>query len=447
MSSKPCLCLIEDDEIMGESLSERFELEGFSFDWHRSCADAAPGLRAGVYAAVLSDIRLPDRGGDAFYLELKAEGLVLPPWLFITGYGAIDRAVELLKAGANDYITKPFDLDALVDKLADWLSLPLADGSGGRLGVSAAMRHIEALLPRIAHQARTVLVSGESGVGKEVVARELHRLADAEGRTPFVAVNCGAIAESLLEAELFGHEKGAFTGALRVRPGVFEQADGGTLFLDEIGDMPLAMQVKLLRVIQERSVVRVGGERNIPVDLRLICATHRDLRELVEEGRFREDLFYRIHVIHLKIPPLRERRDDIVWLARRMLDAWCQEHPQTRKRLSPPVEQALLMHQWPGNVRELKHAIERACILSEGMELALDALFDTPLPGELLVGGSEGLAGYLQSCERAYVIKVLETNDWQMTRSAAALGISRKNLWERMKRLGVSAETDGRVID
>ncbi len=440
MSIKPRLCLIEDDEIMGESLSERFELEGFAFDWHRCCADAVPGLRAGAYAAVLSDIRLPDMGGDELYLSLQREGLSLPPWLFVTGYGAIDRAVELLKAGATDYMTKPFDLDALVDKLADWLVAPPGDGGAARLGVSAAMRHIETLLPRIASQARTVLVSGESGVGKEVVARELHRLADAGGKAPFIAVNCGAIAEPLLEAELFGHEKGAFTGAHRARQGVFEQADGGTLFLDEIGDMPLAMQVKLLRVIQERSIVRVGGERLIPVDLRLVCATHRELRELVQEGRFREDLYYRIHVIHLKIPPLRERRDDIVWLARRLLDAWCRDHPQARKRLSPPVEQALLMHQWPGNVRELKHAIERACILSEGTELALDALFDTPLPGELLQGDAgDGLAAYLQSCERAYVIKVLEAHDWQMTRSAAALGISRKNLWERMKRLGVSA--------
>jgi len=443
MSADLRLCLIEDDEIMGESLCDRFELEGFSFDWHRLGRDAEPGLRAGLYAAVVSDIRLPDMGGDELYLALKASDVRLPPWLFITGYGAIDRAVELLKAGATDYITKPFDLDALVEKLAELLATPAQTADAGRLGVSAAMRHIETLLPRLARQAHTVLISGESGVGKEVVARELHRLASAGSECPFIAVNCGAISEGLLEAELFGHEKGAFTGAMRARPGVFEQADGGTLFLDEVGDMPLSMQVKLLRAIQERRIVRVGGEVSIPVSLRLICATHRDLREMVEEGRFREDLYYRIHVIHLKIPPLRERRDDIVWLAHQFLSAYCANPPYEQKRLSPPVEQALLMHQWPGNIRELKHAIERACILSPERELMLEALFETPLPNALRDGDvAEGLAAYLQSCERAYIVKALETNEGQIARTAAHLGISRKNLWERMKRLDLPARQD-----
>ncbi len=443
MSAKPRLCLIEDDEIMGESLCDRFELEGFDFDWYRSGNDAGLAVSSGRYAAVVSDIRLPDIGGDELYFSLKSCGVRLPPWLFITGYGAIDRAVELLKAGASDYITKPFDLDALVEKLAGLLAEPPAEPVSCRLGVSGAMRHMETLLPRLAQQARTVLISGESGVGKEVVARELHRLASGTADSPFIAVNCGAISENLLEAELFGHEKGAFTGAVRARPGVFEQADGGTLFLDEVGDMPLAMQVKLLRAIQDRRIVRVGGERAVPVDLRLICATHRDLREMVEEGSFRDDLFYRIHVIHLRIPPLRERREDIVWLARRLLATYCADHPGEHKRLTASVEQALLMHQWPGNIRELKHAIERACILSPGEDLMLEALFETPLPSELRDGDpTEGLVGYLQSCERAYIAKVLEANDGQIARTAAHLGISRKNLWERMKRLGLSVRSD-----
>ena len=450
MSDKPrLLCLIEDDEIMGESLCDRFELEGIAFDWHRTGNAARIAVSSGRYAAVVSDIRLPDIGGDELYLSLKSCGVRLPPWLFITGYGSIDRAVGMLKAGATDYITKPFDLDALVDKLAELLAAPEPSVSTMRLGVSPAMRHIETLLPRLASQARTVLISGESGVGKEVVARELHRLASAGTESPFVAVNCGAISENLLEAELFGHEKGAFTGAVRSRSGVFEQASGGTLFLDEVGDMPLAMQVKLLRAIQERSVVRVGGERAVPVDLRLICATHRDLREMVEEGSFRDDLYYRIHVIHLKIPPLRERREDIVWLARKLLAAYCRDHPGEEKRLSSAVEQALTMHQWPGNIRELKHAIERACILSPGEHLMLEALFDTPLPSDLRDGdATEGLAGYLQACERAYIVKALEANGGQIARTAAHLGISRKNLWERMKRLDLSARPgDERVED
>jgi DNA-binding NtrC family response regulator len=438
MNEPPRLCLIEDDAIMGESLCDRFELEGIAFDWHRCGRDAEAALARRSYAVVVSDIRLPDIGGDELYLSLKERGSRLPPWLFITGHGAIDRAVELLKAGATDYITKPFDLDALVERLSDLLPKSASGTTVQRLGVSPAMRHIESLLPRLANQANTVLISGESGVGKEVVARELHRLASKGSEQPFIAVNCGAISDSLLEAELFGHEKGAFTGAVRARPGVFEQADGGTLFLDEVGDMPLAMQVKLLRAIQERRIVRVGGERSIAVSLRLVCATHRDLREMVEEGSFREDLFYRIHVIHLKIPPLRERPEDIAWLAHQLLASYCREHPGEIKRLSPAVEQALTMHQWPGNIRELKHAIERACILSPGTELMLDALFETPLPQGLGDAATpEGLTGYLRSCERAYIVNVLDANDGQIARTAAALGISRKNLWERMRRLGI----------
>ena len=220
------------------------------------------------------------------------------------------------------------------------------------------------MLPRLAQHAATILISGESGVGKEKVALELHR-ADAGGAgRPFVAVNCGAVTESLLEAELFGHEKGAFTGAARARKGYFEQANGGTLFLDEIGEMPLAMQVKLLRAIQERSITRVGGEAPIPVSLRLICATHRDLKQMVEQGTFREDLLYRINVIQLKVPPLRERKDDILWLVRLFLDQYAAQHQTTRKSLHASAELAVLEYPWPGNVRELKHAIERAYILS-----------------------------------------------------------------------------------
>lgn len=434
------ICLIEDDAIMGESLCDRFELEGLVFDWWRTGTEARQALTTRPYAVVISDIRLPDMGGDELYMELLGQygPGVLPSWLFITGYGAVDRAVDLLKAGATDYITKPFDLDALVDKLTQLLT-PLQRSQEGvtRLGVSAAMRRIEALLPRLASQANTILITGESGVGKEVVAREIHHLAHPDGQAPFVAVNCGALSEGLLEAELFGHEKGAFTGALRARAGVFEQANGGTLFLDEVGDMPLAMQVKLLRAIQDRKVVRVGGEQAIPVNLRLICATHRDLREMVDEGSFREDLFYRIHVIQLRIPPLRERREDIIWLAQAMLQEHCKDHPGEVRRFSPQVEQALLRHPWPGNIRELKHALERACILSSGNALMLDTLFESSLPEASVAEQEENLAAYLRQCEQGYIRDALERHEGRIAETANSLGISRKNLWERMKRLGI----------
>jgi DNA-binding NtrC family response regulator len=436
------LCLVEDDEIMGESLCDRFQLEGFAPDWHRSAESARRALGSQSYAVVISDIRLPDLGGDELFIRLRRELSALPPFIFITGFGSIDRAVQLLKLGAADYITKPFDLDQLVEKVRALAeartSVVRPVETGTVLGISPAMRKIEAMLRRLAQHATTVLITGESGVGKERVALLLHLLGPDSGERPFVAVNCGAVTESLLEAELFGYEKGAFTGALRTRKGVFEQADGGTLFLDEIGDMPLVMQVKLLRAIQERSIVRVGGETPIPVALRVICATNRDLKKRVEEGAFREDLFYRINVIHLRIPPLRERKEDIIWFAQLFLQEFAREHPGERRTLHPATEQALLRYAWPGNLRELKHCIERACILSSEATLEPSALFDTTPES---AGGAEAEGGtlnrYLQECERGYIQQALEQHQWRMAQTALHLGISRKNLWEKMRRLAI----------
>jgi DNA-binding NtrC family response regulator len=428
------ILLIEDDPIMGESLMDRFELEGMPADWVRTGAEGRMRLEHRQYGAVLSDIRLPDMGGDALFLELAGRLPAVPPWLFITGYGAVDQAVRLLKSGAADYVTKPFDIDALIDKLRQQLAFiaPPSPAKGPDLGISPSLLRIETQLPRLAAQARTLLITGESGVGKEMVARAFHRLTPKGEDSPFVAVNCAAIPETLLEAELFGHEKGAFTGANRLHKGVFEQADGGTLFLDEIGDMPLAMQAKLLRVLQERRVVRLGGEKSIPVDLRLVSATHQDLRKLVTQGRFREDLYYRLDVIHLHIPPLRQRREDILWLARRFLDEVAPE-----KKFSPEAEQALLTYDWPGNARELKHAVERGAILCDNSVIG---------PGLLLGeeekqadGPASSLADFIAQSERRYISKALSDHDGHLGRTAGALGISRKNLWEKMKKLGLSS--------
>ena len=437
-STTASLCLIEDDEIMGESLLDRFELEGYAVDWHRTAKSALAAVGSKDYAAVVSDIRLPDGSGEEIFIRLLERGSSLPPFLFITGHGSIDRAVALLKLGAADYITKPFDLDQLVEKVGALCGNHFSpcEEDGCRLGVSTAMRQIAQTLPRLAQHAPTILITGESGVGKEVIAHEIHRLDPKNKERPFVAVNCGAISESLLEAELFGHEKGAFTGAIRARKGMFEQADGGTLFLDEIGDTPLSMQVKLLRAVQERRIVRVGGSNEIAVNLRLICATHRDLRKMVEEGAFREDLYYRIHVIQTKIPPLRERREDILWFAHRFLDE--QAAKGERKQLSRAGEEALLAHPWPGNVRELRHAIERASILTPGPLLEPEALFEQgeqPIPED----DNRELGNYLQGCEERYIRDSLARNDGHLGRTAESLGISRKNLWEKMKKLGISS--------
>lgn len=438
--AKPHICLIEDDEILGESLLQRFSLEGFEVDLWRTAGEAETALCSRRYHVVVSDIRLPDRSGAELFIDLSHRLHGLPPFLFLTGHGSIDRAVELLKAGAADYLTKPFDADLLVQKvrgLAEEYGM-LGGGDAGQLGISPSMRRIAESLPRLARHASALLITGESGVGKEHVARQFHQLAFSD-KAPFIAVNCAAIPESLLESELFGFDKGAFTGAGKTKRGYFEQADGGTLFLDEIGEMPLSMQAKLLRVLQDRAITRVGGEETIAVDFKLVCATHRDLKEMVEHGQFREDLYYRIHVIQVRIPPLRERQDDIRWFLRHYVENFNRANPQEVRRIDPCTEQVLSRYAWPGNIRELKHAVERACILSPGPLLDAEAFF-----GEGLEGGegngalSPSLAEYLLACERNYLQIALEKHGGHMTQTAEALDISRKTLWEKMRRLGLS---------
>ncbi|HSD60969.1 MAG TPA: sigma-54 dependent transcriptional regulator [Burkholderiales bacterium] len=447
MTAPPRICLVEDDAIMGESLCDRFALEGIAHDWHRDAGSALDAISRQAYALVISDYRLPDMSGEELFERLLKSRRWLPPFIFITGYGSIDKAVHLLKLGAADYLTKPFDLDRLVDKVhALCAAAPAVPASGlAPLGVSPAMRRIEEALPRLAAHARSLLVTGESGVGKEHVAMEFHRLAHPGREAPFVAVNCGAIPETLMEPELFGHEKGAFTGAVRQKKGVFEQAHGGTLFLDEIGEMPLAMQVKVLRALQERRIQRVGGEAMVQVDLALVCATHRDLKEMVQSGAFREDLFYRINVIQLRIPPLRERREDILWFARQFVAECDANHGGGQHVLSAAAENALLQYPWPGNLRELRHSLERACILSPGRTITPEAIFEEApaAPGARGEDTPVRLDAYLRDCERRYIRGALEQEQGQVANTAARLGISRKNLWEKMKKLAIEAPDGG----
>ncbi len=438
---RPRLCLIEDDDIVGEALADRFELEGFACDWFRTGGEAILELPRRHYDLVVSDIRLPDLSGEALYASLAREVAPLPPYLFITGYGEIDQAVRLLKLGATDYITKPFEIEALLEKIRGLTGVAGAETQGAQFGISPAMRQIEATLVKLGPASSNVLITGEQGVGKERLAFALHRQRFTDGARPFIALNCGAFAESSLEAELFGQEKPGPNSAVRLRKGAFELADGGTLFLDEIGDVPPALQGRLLRAIQERMVVRIGGEKRVPVDLRIVCATHQDLRHMTARGEFREDLYYYINVVRLHVPPLRERKEDILWLARRLLD----EHARRTgaKSLSARAERLLLDYPWPGNVRELKSAIERACLLGAQGALQPEALFEeVPIA---LDATKETLDEHLKVFERQYIMRVLATHEGhgRITRAAATLGISRKNLWERMKRLGIPAGGEG----
>ena len=484
-TERKTLCIVEDDPIMGEALRDRLELEGFAVDWHGTARSARAAIAGTRYDMLICDDRLPDGTGGELFTALNETVASVPPTVFITGFGSIDRAVALLKLGAMDYVTKPFDIEDLLGKInahcrsgessvelhvessveshgessvephvefqgesSGASSVESRSESSGeassrapKLGVSSAMRAVEATLRRIAVHASHTVITGESGVGKEEVAKRLHALAFPGRERPFVAVDCGAVSQALLESELFGHERGAFTGAVQSRRGVFEQAEGGTLFFDEIANMPLAMQMKLLRVLQDRVVTRVGGERPREVDFRLVCATNRDLKQLVRSGEFREDLYYRINVIHIEVPPLRERHEDILWLADRFLDAHNEAHPEASRGWGPAARESLVHHPWPGNARELKHCIERAWVMSSGSALECEDLrsgLESAAPVRPASDDTNtDLRTYLRSCERARIVEVLERNEWAIGRSAAALGISRKNLWERMRRLEI----------
>lgn len=434
------ICLIEDDPIMGESLTDRFALEGFAPDWFQRGADALQALQRADYDAVISDVRLPDLSGEELFRLANERIVRTPPFIFITAYASVERAVALLKQGAADYVTKPFDISSLVEKVNGLVGQPVvlpAPESPTVLGVSAPMRHLAGIAPRVAARARTVLITGESGSGKEVVARHLHRLAATGDDAPFVAVNCAAIPETLLEDALFGHEKGAFTGADRQVKGYFEQAQGGTLFLDEIGELSPATQVKLLRAVQERSVQRLGSERLVSVEVRVYCATHRDLRGRVSAGQFREDLYYRIAVVELQVPPLRERPEDVLWFARQFLEEQARAAGEAARVLTPAAQAALLAHPWPGNVRELRNRIERACILGEHVALSAEDLFAeraSAAPATTESFGLPTLEDFVNEAERDYLQAVLARFGGRIGAAAVALGISRKTLWEKMRR-------------
>ncbi len=438
------VCLVEDDEILYRSLRQRMQLEGLQCTVFPTIDKALAGLKINHYELLLCDIRLPDGDCSEVFKSIQEQGVSLPPTLFMTGYPNLEEAVELLCLGASDYIAKPFDINQLLEKMHRLVPTIFEKPSAKapfELGISTAMRNLTLMLNRLSSRHVPVLVTGESGVGKEYVARYLHHQRFPQDNAPFKALNCSALPETLMEAELFGYEKGAFTGADRSKKGLIEQATGGTLMLDEIGEMPLIMQTKLLRVLQEQKLTHLGGEQEISIDIDVISATNRNLSEMVESGAFREDLFYRIHVVHISIPPLRERPDDILWFARHLLEQEGRKNPPIRI-LSPAAESWLLHQPWKGNVRELLHVLERVIIFTDGVVLnpsnfnGLDKLCEEALARDA------GLKDSLKESERWYIECALEKHAWHMTETAAALKISRKNLWERINRLGLKKKLE-----
>ncbi len=359
------ILLVEDDRALREALGDTLELGGYAY--HAvECAEAAlQALEQESYGLVVSDVNMPGMDGHALQALIRQRYPQVPV-LLMTAYGAVERAVEAMRQGAVDYLVKPFEPKMLLGLVARHACGQLGTlDQQGPVAVEPASRQLLALAARVAQSDSTVLISGESGTGKEVLARYIHQQS-ARANKPFIAINCAAIPDNMLEATLFGHEKGAFTGAIATQPGKFEQADGGTLLLDEISEMPLGLQAKLLRVLQEREVERVGGRKPIVLDIRIVATTNRELADEVRGGRFREDLFYRLSVFPLAWPALRERPGDIVPLAERLLAQHAVKMRQANVRLTAEARQNLLSHPWPGNVRELDNAIQRALILQQG---------------------------------------------------------------------------------
>jgi two-component system response regulator HydG len=425
-------------------------------DWGYAIVDADDGeaavaaVRAQPVDLVLMDIRMVRVSGIEALEQIKAINPAIPIVL-MTAYASVEMAVDALKKGAYDYLIKPLDFDKLrltLERALEHIRLTAENRQLKRqleagfqspdiIGSSPAMVRLMETVAQVAVSEATVMVTGESGTGKELVAAAIHHNSPRK-EGPFVKVNCAAITETLLESELFGHEKGAFTGADRRKEGRFIQADGGSLFLDEVGEMPVSMQVKLLRVIQERELTRVGGEQTIPVDVRLIVATNQDLAEMVKAGTFREDLYYRLNVVELKTPPLRERREDIPLLAAYFLTRFAEKNRKSVERFSPRAMDLLIRHPWPGNVRELMNTIERAVVLARTTcldESDFAALTVRLHETDTALSSSAFPADIpLERIEREAIVNTLASADGNKSEAARRLGITRKTLREKLKK-------------
>jgi len=426
--------IIEDDLVVGGTLAHRLELDGYAPLWWRTGQEALEGLSAARPDLVVCDIVLPDMSGEDVFLQALPR-LGGTPFLFVTGFGKIEDAVRLMKAGAVDYIVKPYTLSGLLDSIARLIAhQPKAEGV---LGASQAMRQVEMLLRRVADIDSSLLFTGESGVGKEVAARFVHQVS-TRAKEPFIAVNCAAIPSELIESQLFGHEKGAFTNAQMRHHGHVERARNGILFLDEVGELPILLQAKLLRLLQEREFTRVGGEAALKSGARIICATNADLEAAVAEGRFRRDLFYRINVIPVVIPPLRDRSDDILLLAQQFIREFSEAFGRDVHGFTPAAEQALLKDAWPGNVRELRNRVERAVALSHTPRIAVEALF--PAKAAALSGAPFAtLAEVRDRAERDHIREVL-AGAGCIEEVAKLLGVSRSTLFDKMRKLDIRSE-------
>ncbi len=438
------LLVVDDERNIRRALEKFFKQKGFYVETARSYEEAVSRLQQNNFDLVLTDMRLPGRSGLELLKWIKHHSADVPV-VVITAYGSIENAVEAMKAGASNYITKPVDLTEIFAIVRHTLihsgHIGVAETAEkpnyGIIGQSRAIKEIMAIIEAVSTSRSTILITGESGTGKELVARAIHSASARKG--PFVPINCAAIPSELIENELFGHEAGAYTGATTTKRGKVEIANGGTLFLDEIAEMPIQMQVKLLRFIQDREFYRVGGTLPLSSDCRIIAATNKDIEEEVTGGRFREDLYWRLNVIHIHVPPLRERMEDIPKLAMSFLRRFAEENHKLVTGIEETAMEALMRYKWPGNVRELENVIERAVVLTKGQTITLSDLphriskVDNTYYTDLALLSSMKLS----EIEKAAVIRALQEENWNQTRAAKRLGITRRQLRTKMLKYGL----------
>jgi two-component system response regulator HydG len=451
MSQKPSLLVVDDESGILDTLRILLRNEGFEVTTAQGGKAGLEQIRSGTHEIILSDVRMPGVGGLDI-LAAAQEQDPMTPVILMTAQADLRSAIDALNLGAYYYIQKPFsndDLLAIVRRASEYRAVRVENkqlkqeirrrdrGNNVERPIGKSKRFTELLklAEHVAPTDSTVLIQGESGTGKEVVARYLHNLSTrAEG--PFMSINCGALPENLLESELFGHVKGSFTGAVRDKQGLFAAARGGTFFLDEVGEMPPSLQVKLLRVLQEREVIPVGATESIPVDVRIIAATNRDLEEEIRRGNFRSDLFYRLNVIALDLPPLRDRRDDLLLLIEALLNRLSAESDSSPKALSSDALDAVMVYDWPGNVRELENALEHAVVLTRGnvIDAAALPIRITTRRKEPLVADRSYINPALDVIERAYIMWVLQAEGGNKTRAAEVLGIDPSTLYRKLSR-------------
>lgn len=442
MKALPIL-IVEDDEGLREALCDTVELAGYEAIAAGDGQAALKALRQHRVGLVVSDVQMQPMDGHTLLREIKAAYPYVPV-LLMTAYGMIDKAVEAMRAGACNYLTKPFEPDRLLAEVARYMLSSLAGEDGEVVAQDPRMVELLNLARRVAATDATVLLTGESGTGKEVVARFIHRHS-VRAEKPFVAINCAAIPENLLESTLFGFEKGAFTGASQAQPGKFEQAQGGTLLLDEVTEMPLPLQAKFLRVLQEREVERVGGHKTIPLDIRVVATSNRNMEEAVAKNEFREDLYYRLNVFPLELPPLRERPQDIIPLARNFLARLAARVGRHGLSLTPAAEKRLERHGWPGNIRELENVVQRAMILAPGEVIDVEHLL---LPQQYAVSSEAASVAAggnidMRSLEKAHIMETLAAVKGSRKLVAERLGMSERTLRYKLRQY---REEDGESI-